>query len=236
MKLKHVAVDDFLCRDGTPHKSSSFRLDGQSYQIHSKSDMLWSSIRYRTSKYGWNGDRNKTYSGVLNKFKNFTSFYWWCHAQVGYNMIDENNNYWRIDKDILSDEVPVYSEDTCCFIPEHLNSMLTRPKPNVLNSEFPPGAEPHLKRFKARCTIGKSRYHVGMYDTPIEAHIIWKREKHKEFSRLISQYSSSEGSREDVVAKLQEYSYDFHKQVDSDVVMLGFLPLHNKLIAKCKSL
>ena len=86
------------------------------------------SLTYNT----WNGmlqrcydpklkQRRKTYEGcfVDTVFLDYEYFKEWCHNQKGFG-----NKGFALDKDILIKGNKLYSEDTCCFVPTEINSMI----------------------------------------------------------------------------------------------------------------
>ena len=86
------------------------------------------SLTYNT----WNGMLQRCYDPKLkNKrpsylmcevdknFLNYEYFKEWCHNQKGFG-----KKGFALDKDILIKGNKLYSEDTCCFVPTEINSMI----------------------------------------------------------------------------------------------------------------
>ena len=71
--------------------------------------------------------KNPTYIDceVSNKFKNYEYFYEWCHKQIGFGNEGDENPF-HLDKDLLIKGNKVYSESTCVFLPQEINSLLTK--------------------------------------------------------------------------------------------------------------
>lgn len=56
---------------------------------------------------------------IDERFHNYQDFAAWCNAQVGFG-----NKGWHLEKDILSQDVKIYSPDTCVFVPPEVNYFL----------------------------------------------------------------------------------------------------------------
>lgn len=71
--------------------------------------------------------RNPTYTEctISENFKNFQYFSEWCNQQAEFK-----NEDWCLDKDILVTGNNVYSEDTCCFVPNAINVAFIWCKPD----------------------------------------------------------------------------------------------------------
>ena len=113
-----------------------------------------------------------TYEGceVSSKFKSYEYFYEWCNKQVGFGHED-----WQLDKDLLIKGNKIYSENTCVFIPQEINSMLV--KSDKRRGEHLIGVCWHKKdkAFVAQVNKnkGKSEY-LGYFKTEIEAFNAYK--------------------------------------------------------------
>ena len=119
--------------------------------------------------------RQPTYEGceVSDKFKSYEYFYEWCHSQIGFG-----NEGWHLDKDLLVKGNKVYSEKTCVFLPNEINSLLT--KRTASRGE-------HLigvcwcntnRAFKAQVNKNKGkRENLGYFNTELEAFKAYKQAK-----------------------------------------------------------
>lgn len=75
----------------------------------------------------------------------------------------------QIDKDILNRDSKIYSEDTCRFVPQYINTLLVE---RTKNADSPPrGVYFNASKGKFRAYMGKEgkSYHLGYYDCPQEA-------------------------------------------------------------------
>ena len=119
--------------------------------------------------------RYPTYEGcrVSENFKSYEYFYEWCHKQIGFG-----NEGWQLDKDLLVKGNKVYSEDTCVFIPQEVNSLLV--KNTASRGEHLIGvywSKTH-KAFVARVNKNKgSPEWLGSFNTELEAFNAYKTAK-----------------------------------------------------------
>lgn len=89
-----------------------------------------------------------------------------------------------LDKDILSKRgCKVYSKDTCCFVPDIINVMLT--KSDRTRGEWIIGVDFHKKTQKFRA---RHQGHLGLFDTEIEAFYAYKHAKEAHIKAVANQY------------------------------------------------
>ena len=142
--------------------------------VQTKEYKLWTSMLVRC--YSDNSKKRRpTYEGceVSNNFKYYEYFYEWCHSQIGFG-----NEGWHLDKDLLVKGNKVYSEKTCVFLPNEINSVLT--KSTASRGEHLIGvywSKTH-KAFKAQVCKNKgvSEY-LGSFNTELEAFNAYKQAK-----------------------------------------------------------
>lgn len=104
---------------------------------------------------------------------------------------------WSIDKDILVRGNKVYSPETCCFVPNEINSAVTKAKSKSVHKGLPEGVgviKPKTKGSKvgytARAhsgTTDKDRY-LGYYDTPERAFKVYKYAKEAHIKSLAEKW------------------------------------------------
>ena len=119
--------------------------------------------------------RRPTYGGceASENFKYYEYFYEWCHEQVGFG-----NEGFHLDKDLLVKGNKVYSENTCVFIPNEINLLLT--KRTTSRGKHLIGVCWHnaSKSFIAMVNKNKGKQeHLGCFKTEIEAFNAYKEAK-----------------------------------------------------------
>ena len=110
---------------------------------------------------------------VSDKFKSYEYFYEWCNKQIGFS-----NQSWQLDKDLLIKGNKVYSEDSCVFIPQEVNTLLT--KSTALRGNHLIGVCWHnaSKSFVAQISKNKGKQeYLGLFNTEIEAFNAYKQAK-----------------------------------------------------------
>ena len=123
---------------------------------------------------------------VSDKFKSYEYFYEWCNKQIGFC-----NEGWQLDKDLLVKGNKVYSEDSCVFLPQDINKMLT--KSNASRGEHLIGAHwcKKGKAFKAQISKNKGKQeHLGYFNTEIEAFNAYKQAKEAFVKEQAEKYKS----------------------------------------------
>lgn len=97
---------------------------------HTRSHRLWTMMNTRVVQFerGYaqsSTTKNMSYKDVTCEFRDYQEFAEWCQDQQNYLSKEENGTYWRLDKDILVPFNRAYSPDTCCFVPNEINALLT---------------------------------------------------------------------------------------------------------------
>lgn len=97
------------------------------------------------------------------------------------NMVGFGNIGWNLDKDMLFEGNKFYSKDTCVLLPPSLNTFITHKAQS--NTNLPIGVDFHVKTGKHRVR-GCSGKHLGLFDDPVEASILYKHDKCKTADNL----------------------------------------------------
>lgn len=137
-------------------------------------------------------EKEPTYKGctISKEWLNYQNFAEWYY-----------NNYYEIegeqialDKDILVKGNKIYSEDTCIFVPQRINSLFT--KRDKLRGEYPIGVyyNKRDKKFVSQCNVydlkeNKNKgIHLGYYDTPQQAFEVYKQFKEQHIKEVAEYY------------------------------------------------
>ena len=174
-------------------------------RVNNKEYSLWTSMLLRC----YSKNQMETYEGctVSDKFKSYTFFYKWCNNQTGFNIKDEQSRCWHLDKDLLVKGNKLYSEDTCVFIPQQINALLT--KRQNLRGEHPIGTSLNRKsgKFQANCKNGGGKLiYLGLHATPKEAFLVYKTFKESLIKEVANKYKEQLDQR--AYKALMEYQVE----------------------------
>ena len=134
---------------------------------------LWRSMLRRCydEKYT---DKNSTYKDchVSEDWRYLSNFKEWCNNQIGFG-----NQGWQLDKDILVKGNKIYSEDTCCFVPQEINIIFT--DRYATKGEYPIGVyyNKSRKKYVARVSKHGCLKHIGIFTSVEEAVAAYNKEK-----------------------------------------------------------
>ena len=152
---------------GTKHPSTINGLQTKEY-------VLWQSMLKRCYSDALK-KKYPTYEGceVSDNFLHYGYFYEWCNKQIGFG-----NKYWQLDKDLLVKGNKVYSENTCVFLPQEINTLLT--KREASRGKHLIGVCWHKanKAFMAMVNKNKGKQKtLGSFNTELEAFNAYKQAK-----------------------------------------------------------
>lgn len=122
----------------------------------------------------------------------FENFYEWLHSQENFENL-YNQTKWNVDKDIIIKGNKVYSPDTCCLVPNNVNSLFI--KKDNYRGDLPIGVKKSHKSFMARCSnpITENREYLGSYSTPYYAFLAYKKRK-EEIIKDVAQMEYNKGN------------------------------------------
>ena len=145
---------------------------------NTKEYKLWNNMLKRC--YSDNFKKQQpTYEGceVSENFKSYEYFYEWCNEQIGFGNVGDGNPF-QLDKDLLIKGNKVYSETTCVFLPQEINTLLV--KREASRGKHLIGVYWHnaSKTFVAQVGRNKGKQgHLGIFKTEIEAFNAYKKAK-----------------------------------------------------------
>lgn len=104
---------------------------------HTKEYVAWCSMLARCYDEKFK-KRRETYEDVscCDEWLLFENFYDWLHNQENFEQW-YNGKKWAIDKDILFKRNKIYSPETCCLVPDRVNSLFL--KSNKRRGDLPIG-------------------------------------------------------------------------------------------------
>ena len=177
-------------------------IKGIKYQTHingniTKEYQCWCDMLYRCSE-GFKKDY-PTYKDCTccEEWLYFPNFYEWLHTQENFEKW-LNGDRWCLDKDILYRHNKLYSPQTCCLVPNNVNTLFVKKDAN--RGELPIGVTYNHKRYMANYSnpiTGNTREYIGTYDTPLEAYYAYKKEKEK----LIKKIAQIEYDKNNIITK-----------------------------------
>ncbi len=158
-------------------------IDGK--QVRTKEYRLWSHMIERCYSEKCQ-QKNPTYIGcsVSEDFKYFQYFAKWCQGQFGFG-----TQGYQMDKDILLRGNRLYSEDSCVFVPQRINSLLV--KCDAARGDLPIGVywRTQDQQYRAQCQDGLGwRIHLGCFTTPEDAFQAYKVFKEDLIKQLANEY------------------------------------------------
>lgn len=161
-KIYGVAINDLLGIESSQH--------GVSYKT-------WHNMIRRC--YDPKSIKNHpTYTkcSVCDEWLVYSNFKKWydLHYLVGY----------CLDKDLKFPGNAIYSPNTCTFLPNYINVLLTDRKNDRGNYPLGVSYEPNRNRYKSCISINGKVTHIGYFKTPNEAHIAWANAKKKYVSEI----------------------------------------------------
>lgn len=128
-------------------------------------------------------EKKPTYRGcsVSEHFQCYSNFHEWCQHQIGFG-----NDGWQLDKDLLIKGNKVYSEDTCVFIPQEVNNLLT--KRQNFRGDLPIGV--HKKKrgdyFVSQINRDREKVFLGHFKEPISAFLAYKEAK-EDYMKVVAE-------------------------------------------------
>lgn len=125
---------------------------------------------------------------VSDTFKYYSRFKKWCSQQAGFHYKDSLGKPFQLDKDILVKGNKVYSEYTCCFVPQEINLSLINCK--SVRGIFPVGVHQNKRngKYRAAYSTKEGKVNLGQYDTPELAFQAYKQAKEDYIKALANKW------------------------------------------------
>ena len=131
-------------------------------------------------------ERQPTYKEceVCEEWHNFQIFAEWFED----NYYEIPGEVMCLDKDILVKGNKIYSPETCCFVPEKINTLFT--KCDNSRGDCPIGVSYHKrdKIYEVRCNNGEGLDYLGRFDNIYDAFHIYKVHKEKIIKQRADEY------------------------------------------------
>ena len=166
-------IQDFKGPDGLWTKYVFFSIGERS---STRSYTLWKNVNYRTKEEGLWQHKHPDYVDSRNLFIDYQIFTDWCQCEFGYTSKDNSGRFWHLDKDLINHGNKNYSPDTCMFVPNEINKLLSFSKGR--QGDYPLGVYLHSGKYKAQISNGENkRIYLGHFNDPRVAHKAWQEAK-----------------------------------------------------------
>ena len=119
----------------------------------------------------------------------FENFYEWLHSQENFEQW-LNGEHWALDKDILVKGNKLYSPDTCCLVPPHVNSLFKSHKVSAKNEPIGVQQYKNSQKYVARVIYGRDNHRAKRttyyYSTPEDAFYLGYKPAKEHYIRQIA--------------------------------------------------
>lgn len=151
---------------------------------------LWVNMLLRCTEKCW--AKYPTYTGTTcsENFKNYPFFYEWCQEQVGFKNKDEYGESWHLDKDLLVKSNKLYSEDTCVFVPQEINTLIVRRNNHRGKHRIGVYLDKDVVSYVSQCSLKGKRVYLGRYRTGEDAFRAYKTYKENLIKQVANEYKS----------------------------------------------
>ena len=159
--------------------------------------------------------RNMSYNNctVCEKWIYYPNFYKWLHSQENFDKW-LNCDLWGIDKDIIIKNNKIYSPDTCCLVPEIVNTIFTKTK--VKRGVTPIGVSYHKRDniYEAHCSNpylprNNCTIYLGRFNNQYDAFLAYKEYKEK----IIKQVAQEEFNKSNITKKCYDAMMNYEVEI-----------------------
>lgn len=167
--------------------------------IFIKSYKYWRAMLHRCYDKKFQ-QKHSTYLGccVCDEWKYFSNFKEW---------FDKNHiEGYQLDKDILVQGNKVYSPETCCFVPQHINKLLTRN--NKLRGNHMIGVHLYNNKYQAKCKFKSNTIYIGLYQHELDAHNAYREFKYKVIKQIADEALINNEINDNIYKSLLKYKIE----------------------------
>lgn len=169
-----VGINDY---DG-PVKINGVHIDSYNYWTYMLKRCYNESSLKKNASY-----RDCSVSDGWIYFTNFKK--WFDNSENGFMF------GYELDKDLLVHNNRVYSESTCCFLPQEINKALIRQKGKRGENKIGVFYRKDVNKYVAQIQSGIHQHRqIGIYETEQEAFLAYKAEKERYLRHLADKYFS----------------------------------------------
>lgn len=130
---------------------------------------------------------------VCEEWHNFQVFAKWFYENYDFKTMQG----WHLDKDILINNIKVYSPDTCCFVPNEINCLFIKGKYV--------GVRKVNNNYVAIISISNKKKHLGTFSTFTQAQHAYNTAKKQNVREVIIKYKDT------VDKRIFDRLYDYEK-------------------------
>ena len=168
--------------------------------VCTKEYKLWYLMLLRCYGEKWRSV-HPTYKDVTccDEWLLFDNFYEWLHSQENFKKW-LNGGKWSLDKDILIKGNKIYSPETCCLVPEHVNLLFIKNDADRGNLPIGVSYSNKKKRYIAKHIYKKSQidnkcvYTNYYYPTPEDAFYLGYKPAKEKYIKQIAQEEFDKGN------------------------------------------
>lgn len=179
--------------------------DSDSYIVKGKkknaSYVHWSKILERCYYIKYQ-EKQPTYKGceVCEEWKTYSNFRKWFNDPInGYR------DGYQLDKDLICKNNKVYSPDTCCFLPQEINKLLSK---RMNGKEIPVGVFERDGRYRSILHKYGRNVDLGTFSTISEAFAAYKQAKEAYIKEVAQEYYNKGDITKRVYDALMRYEVE----------------------------
>jgi hypothetical protein len=118
---------------------------------------------------------------VCEEWHNFQNFAQWFYE----NYNPETMQGWQLDKDILIKGNKIYSPETCCFVPQEINTLFSKKQ-----NDLPTGVTKVKNKYRARIHKNGKYKCLGYFNTIKEAFQVYKITKEEWIKEIADKWKN----------------------------------------------